>query len=151
MLDLPSDLFAGGRLVIDTVGKAYMANHRLIAHCWCGPRSRTLDLLAIIERRGHASPLDQVKARCAACGRRANIIHNFVQWNVSGHLMPYPEPPGPGRSRDAWEADYRAYRARREAESTMRPTPPADAAAAAADRAETGDQHRSAAKPGPDP
>lgn len=135
MLELPADLRGpGNTIVIDTVGRAYIANHTLTAHCWCEPpgrpRSRVIDLVDIIERRGHAWPLARVTARCTGCGRRATIVHGHVQWNVNGAQMPYPEPPGPTRSREAWEADYRLYRANRAENEKRAPAAPEGTAGA---------------------
>ncbi len=113
MLDLPPDLYSGRYLCIDTVGKCYVTDHALVAHCETCHRSDYLDLVAIIERKGHAWPIAQIKARCSACGRRRiQVGLRSLRRPHETHALPYPGPPVEGQE-SAWEAEYEAYRARR--------------------------------------
>lgn len=114
-IELPTDLHHDGRLVVDTIGRAYVTDHALKVICPACDRSSFIDLLALIEKRGHQRPIAGITGRCNACNisRIVPKVQRLRRPAETGDL-PYPGPPIAGQE-EAWEAEYAAYRQRREA------------------------------------
>ncbi len=110
MLKLPVITYP---ITVDTIGKAYMLDCGIKARCHQCASSRYLDLVELIEQRGHDWPIDLVQASCPACGLPARpvLARQARRARRAGKIL-YPPPP-----RDivdgVWEVAYRHYRQQR--------------------------------------
>ncbi len=121
MLKLPIITYP---ITVDTIGKAYMLDSGIRASCpQCGS-SCYLDLVELIERRGHDWPIDLVSACCPACGLPARPALARQAWRArrAGKIL-YPAPPRDGVD-EMWESAYRRYRQQRIAAAGSAAAPP---------------------------
>lgn len=110
MLKLPIITYP---ITVDTIGKAYMLDSGIRASCpQCGASSY-LDLVELIERRGHDWPIDLIQPCCHACGLPAQPALASQAWRArrAGQIL-YPPPPRDGVD-ERWEMAYRRYREQR--------------------------------------
>lgn len=110
MLKLPAITYP---ITVDTIGKAYMLDNGIKASCpHCGATGY-LDLIELIEQRGHDWPIDLITAPCPACGKPARhaLARQTGQARQDGQIL-YPPPPRDG-GREVWEIAYRRYRQQR--------------------------------------
>lgn len=70
---MPPPLRHRNRYMLDIIGAIVTRDHELVATCRPCGRSATLDLVALIERRGEDWPRARVKARCRQCGGQAEV------------------------------------------------------------------------------
>lgn len=107
MLKLPVITYP---ITVDTIGKAYMLDSGIKASCPQCASSSYLDLVELIERRGHDWPIDLIQPRCPACGLPARPALARHAWRArrAGKIL-YPAPPRDGVD-EMWETAYRRYR-----------------------------------------
>ncbi len=112
MLKLPAITYP---ITVDTIGKAYMLDSGIKASCPQCSSSSYLDLVALIEQRGHDWPIDLIEVHCPACGLPARPALAGQAWRArrAGKIL-YPPPPRDGVD-GLWEIAYRRYRQQRQA------------------------------------